>query len=492
MLKIYNTLTKFVEEFTPINPPNVGMYICGPTVYDFFHIGNARTFVMADIIRRYLEFKGYNVKYVMNLTDIDDKIIKKSIEEKISTNEVADKYSGYFFEDLKRLRIKPATFYPKATEHIDEILKMIKALVDNGSAYNIDGNVFYNVSSFKGYGKLSGKNIEDLEAGARVEVMEEKKNPLDFALWKKSKPGEPYWQSEWGKGRPGWHIECSAMSCKHLGETFDIHSGGNDLIFPHHENEIAQSEASNKKPFAKYWIHFGFLNINKEKMSKSLGNFFTARDVLSKYSAEAIRLFFAQAHYRGPIEFSDEFLDAAEKGLEKLKNLKVTIETALAKNKSGSKIEFDFKSFEDRFVTALDDDFNTPQAIAVIFDFVKEINRTIAENESLDVDFYNKVKDFLERTAGNVLGIIDFSIVESGTDAVLENSIRQILQNYDSSLKEEETVSLDELITRLIMIRLEAKKEKNFQLADEIRKKLDEVGITLKDTKEGTDFIKRD
>ena len=430
MLKFYNTLTKRVEEFTPINPPNIGMYICGPTVYDFFHIGNARTFVMADIIRRYLEYKGYDVKYVMNLTDIDDKIIKKSIEEKITTTEVADKYSGYFFEDLKRLKIKPATFYPKATNHIDEILKMIKALVDNGAAYNIDGNVFYNVSSFNGYGKLSGKNIEDLEAGARVDVMEEKKNPLDFALWKKSKPGEPFWQSEWGNGRPGWHIECSAMSCKHLGETFDIHAGGNDLIFPHHENEIAQSEASNKKPFAKYWIHFGFLNINKEKMSKSLGNFFTAREVLSKYSAEAIRLFFAQAHYRGPIDFSDELLDAAQKGLEKLKNLKSTIETAISKNKTGSKIEFDFTSFENRFVAALDEDFNTPQAIAVIFDFVKEVNRTIAENQNLDVDFYKKVKDFLERTAGNVLDIIDFSIVKSETDAVLENNVRKILLNY--------------------------------------------------------------
>jgi cysteinyl-tRNA synthetase len=491
-MNIYNMLTKKKEPFKPVTPGTINFYICGPTVYDYFHIGNARTFVMADIIRRYLDFKGYNVKYVMNLTDIDDKIIKKSIEEKITTNEVAEKYSGYFFEDMKRLKIKSATFYPKATEHIHEILKMIKSLVDNGAAYNIDGNVFYNVNSFNGYGKLSGKNIEDLEAGARVDVMEEKKDPLDFALWKKSKPGEPFWQSEWGNGRPGWHIECSAMSCKHLGETFDIHAGGNDLIFPHHENEIAQSEASNKKPFVKYWMHFGFLNINKEKMSKSLGNFFTAREVLSKYSAEAIRLFFAQAHYRGPIDFSDELLDAAQKGLEKLKNLKSTIETAISKNKTGSKIEFDFTSFENRFVAALDEDFNTPQAIAVIFDFVKEVNRTIAENQNLDVDFYKKVKDFLERTAGNVLDIIDFSIVKSETDAVLENNVRKILLNYDPNLKTEETLSLDELIKRIIKIRLNAKKEKNFQIADEIRKKLDEVGIILKDSKEGTDFIKRD
>lgn len=490
MLKLYNTLTKKVEEFVPLSSPNVGIYICGPTVYDYFHIGNARTFIMADIIRRYLEFKGFRIKYVMNLTDIDDKLIKKSIEEKIPVSEIARKYSEAFFEDIKRLKIKPATLYPKATEHINEILKMIKALVDNESAYNIDGNIFYNVSGFKGYGKLSGKNIEDLESGARVEIMEEKKNPLDFALWKKSKEGEPFWGSEWGNGRPGWHIECSAMSCKHLGETFDIHAGGNDLIFPHHENEIAQSEASNKKPFAKYWMHFGFLNINKEKMSKSLGNFFTAREVLAKYSAEVIRLFFAQAHYRGPIEFTDELLDAAEKGLEKLKNLQSTIELAISKNNSNGSIpEFDFNIFEERFVQAMDDDFNTPQAIAVIFDFVKETNRTIADKENLNVSFFKDVKNFLIRTAEDVLGIIDFRIVESKPDTVLENNVRQILQNYDANLAAGESLSLGELIKFLIDIRLKAKNEKNFKLADEIRKKLDEIGITLKDTKEGTDFI---
>jgi cysteinyl-tRNA synthetase len=471
MLKLYNTLTKQVEEFVPLNPPNVGMYICGPTVYDYFHIGNARTFIMADIIRRYLEYKGYNVKFVMNLTDIDDKIIKKSIEEKIPASDVSGKYSEAFFEDIKRLKIKQATLYPKATEHIYEILGMIKALIDNGSAYNVNGNIFYNVGAFKQYGKLSGKKIDELESGARVEVMEEKNNPLDFALWKKSKEGEPYWKSEWGNGRPGWHIECSAMSCKHLGESFDIHAGGNDLIFPHHENEIAQSEAATKKPFVNYWLHFGFLNINKEKMSKSLGNFFTARDVLAKYSAEAIRLFFAQAHYRGPLDFTDELLESAEKGLEKFKNIKSTIESALSKNKSdGINPDFDFRLFEKRFLDALDDDFNTPQAIAVIFDFVKEVNRTIAEKENLNVNFYIAVKDFLIRTADNVLGIISFEQKQLKQDSFLEN----------------------ELIKILIDIRLKAKNEKNFQLADDIRKKIENLGITLKDTKEGTDFFKRD
>jgi cysteinyl-tRNA synthetase len=471
MLKLYNTLTKQVEEFTPLNPPNVGMYICGPTVYDYFHIGNARTFIMADIIRRYLEFKGYNVKFIMNLTDIDDKIIKKSIEEKIPASEVAKKYSEAFFEDIKKLRIKPATIYPRATENIAEILAMIKSLIENGAAYNVDGNVFYNVSSFKQYGKLSGKKIDELESGARVEVMEEKQNPLDFALWKKSKEGEPFWKSEWGNGRPGWHIECSAMSCKHLGETFDIHAGGNDLIFPHHENEIAQSEAATKRPFVKYWLHFGFLNINKEKMSKSLGNFFTAREVLAKYSAEAIRLFFSQAHYRGPVDFTSELLDAAEKGLEKLKNLRLAIDSAVNKNKPGLVDPgFDFKNFKKRFADALDDDFNTPQAVAVIFDFVKEANKTIAESENLHNDFYIAIKNFLIETADNVLGIISFEEKEVKQDSVLEN----------------------ELIKILIDIRLKAKNEKNFQLADEIRKKLESLGITLKDTKEGTDFFKRD
>ena len=489
MLSIYNTLTKQKEEFKPITPHKIKMYVCGPTVYDYFHIGNARSFIMSDIIRKYLEFKGFDVKYVMNLTDVDDKIIRKSNEEKIEARAVADKYTKAFFEDIEKLKIKKADINPKATEHIEDIIGMIKELEANGLAYEVDGNVFYDVRKFKEYGRLSGKKLDELESGARVEVNIEKKDPLDFSLWKKAKEGEPFWKSPWGAGRPGWHIECSAMSCKHLGETFDIHAGGHDLIFPHHENEIAQSEGATGKKFVNYWLHFGFLNIDNEKMSKSLGNFFTARDVLSKYSAEAIRIFFAQAHYRGPIEFTDELLEAAEKGLEKLKNMKVTVETAIAKNKTGSQIEFDFKSFEDRFVTALDDDFNTPQAVAVIFDFVKEVNRTIAENENLDFDFYNKVKDYLEKTAGNVLGIINFNLVDEEPDVVLLGKVHELLKVYDLNFSSKESLSLNKLVERLIEFRLKAKIEKNYQLADEIRKKLDEVGITLKDTKEGTDFI---
>jgi cysteinyl-tRNA synthetase len=469
MLSLYNTLTKRKEEFIPINPPFVNFYICGPTVYDYFHIGNARTFVMADIIRRYLDYKGYKVKFLMNLTDIDDRIIKKSIEEKRSSKDVAEFYSEKFFEDIKKLKLKKADLYPKATEHIGEIISIIKKLEDQGFAYNVGGNVFYDVSKFRDYGKLSGKKLDELEAGARVDVNEEKKDPLDFALWKKEKPGEPYWESPWGKGRPGWHIECSAMSCKHLGETFDIHAGGNDLIFPHHENEIAQSEAANGKQFVKYWIHFGFLNINQEKMSKSLGNFFTAREVMQHYSAETIRLFFSQTHYRGPLNFSDELLNAAKKGLEKLNNLAEKIEEELKKNDTGFSLHFDFSRYFRDFESAMDDDFNSPQAAAVVFDFIKEVNKTISENEAIGKEFYLNVKEFISRTAENVLGITGSVPAES--NGALENS----------------------LIDLLIKLRNQAKKEKNYRLSDQIRDELGRLGIQLQDLKDKTTFkIKRE
>jgi cysteinyl-tRNA synthetase len=471
MLKIYNTLTKQKEEFIPIDPPNVSMYVCGPTVYDFFHIGNARSFINSDIIRRYLEYKGYKVKFVMNLTDVDDKIIKKSIEEKIDSSKVAEKYIDAFLQDIGKLTIEKADVYPKATEHMQDIIDMISELERKGFAYNVDGNVFYDVAKFKEYGKLSGKKIDELEVGARIEKNEEKKNPLDFSLWKKAKEGEPYWESPWGKGRPGWHIECSAMSSKHLGKTFDIHAGGNDLIFPHHENEIAQSEAANGQQFVKYWLHFGFLNIDNTKMSKSLGNFFTARDILAKYSAGAIRLFFAQAYYRGPLNFSDELLSAAEKGLEKFNNLADTINRELSKNRTEGVIpELDIKQYEDKIVTAMDDDFNTAQAIAVIFDFTKEVNRIIAESasggENINAEFYKNVKAFLERTAVGIFGIMDFNVDEDLSKAGIDV----------------------EHVQEMIDKRLEAKKEKNYALADKIREELKELGVELKDSKEGTRF----
>jgi cysteinyl-tRNA synthetase len=467
MLKIYNTLTKQKEEFKPINPPNVGMYVCGPTVYDYFHIGNSRSFIMADIIRRYLEYKGYKVKYIMNLTDIDDKIIKKSNEEKIDSKQVAEKYIKAFFEDIEKLKIKNADVYPRATEHMIDIVDMIKELEQKGYAYNVDGNVFYDVAKFREYGKLSGKKIDELESGSRVDVNVEKKNPLDFALWKKAKKGEPYWESPWGNGRPGWHIECSAMSCKHLGDTFDIHAGGNDLIFPHHENEVAQSEAANSRNFVNYWLHFGFLNIDNEKMSKSLGNFFTARDILKKYSAETIRLLFVQTNYGGPLNFSEDLLASAEKGLEKLTNLSLKIEDEIKINRqNASKPDFDFEKFENAFINVMDDDFNTPKGVAVIFDFVKDVNRVIAENDNINTEFYLRVKSFLEKTASGVFGILDFDNLSKISDGKLEGDLIQLL----------------------IKLRSEAKKQKNYDLADKIRNELNKLGVSLEDSKEKTTY----
>jgi len=464
---LYNTLTKRKEEFKPIEPPRVSMYVCGPTIYDYFHIGNGRTFVMSDIIRRYLIYKGYDVKFVMNLTDVDDKIIKKANEEGVATTEITARYEKAFMEDIKKFKVKPADVYPKATEHIKEIEDIIERLEAKGIAYNVGGNVFYDVGKFNSYGKLSGKNINDLEAGARIEVNEEKKNPLDFSVWKKSKEGEPYWHSKWGEGRPGWHIECSAMSMKHLGETIDIHAGGNDLIFPHHENEIAQSEAATGKEFAHYWLHFGFLNIDKQKMSKSLGNFFTARDILSKYPAEALRLLFVQSHYRSPLNFSKELIESAQKGSEKLNNLVRSLITGVEKHK-GEKIDFDFEKFKSLFAQAMDDDFNTPKATAVIFDFVKEVNKLLTENENIEPGFYKEALEFLRITADEVLGIVDLSEIEK-----------------------ENNVSDDAWILEQIEFRLKAKAEKNWQLADEIRNYLAEKGIILEDTKDGTTYKKK-
>lgn len=464
---VYNTLTKKKEEFKPINPPNVSMYVCGPTIYDYFHIGNGRTFVMSDIIRRYLEYKKYKVKFVMNLTDVDDKIIKKANAENITTHELTARYEASFMKDIARFKMKPADVYPKATDHMKEIEEVIEKLEQKGIAYNVDGNVFYDIGKFNGYGKLSGKNIDDLEVGARVEINNEKQNPLDFSVWKKSKEGEPFWESQWGKGRPGWHIECSAMSMKHLGETIDIHAGGNDLIFPHHENEIAQSEAVTGKKFANYWMHFGFLNIDKQKMSKSLGNFFTARDILDQYPAEALRLLFVQSHYRSPLNFSRELIESAQKGTKKLNNLGRVLNDG-SKKIDGITVVFDFSKFYNLFAVAMDDDFNTSQAVAVIFDFVREVNKTIAENENINSDFFIRAKDFFQSTAETVLGIIHFN-----------------------DLEEKETSKDDAWILEQIELRSKAKAEKNWQLADEIRNALAEKGIILEDSKNGTSYKKK-
>ncbi len=467
---IYNTLSRKKEEFHPIHPDFVTMYVCGPTVYDFFHIGNARSFIMADIIRRYLEFKGFKVKFTMNITDVDDNIIKKSIQEKKPASEVAAYYAQAFFDDMKKLKVSAATFNPRATNHIETMINLISDLEKKGIAYNVNGNVFFDVSKFNEYGKLSGKNINELEAGARIEINDEKKNPLDFALWKKAKEGEPSWDSPWGKGRPGWHIECSAMSTNLLGKTIDIHAGGNDLIFPHHENEIAQSESAFEQKFVNYWMHFGFLNIQNEKMSKSLGNFFTAREILTKYSAEAIRLFFSQTYYGGPLNFSDELLDSAQKGAEKIINLAEKIEHSLkAATDDGVNPDFNFQKYYDDFAKVMDDDFNTPQGVAVIFDFVKAVNKIISDNEKIKIQFFVDAKKFLKGVADNVLGIISLEQLGKSSEGILE----------------------DDLIKLLIGVRETLKKEKNFSLADQIRNDLNKLGILLEDSKSGTTFKKR-
>jgi len=467
-MKIYNTLTKRKDEFEPLEHNKVKMYVCGPTVYDYFHIGNARSFIMADVIRKYFIYRGYQVKFVMNLTDVDDKIIKKANEEKVEAKVVAERFTGAFFEDIKKLKIKPADVFPKATEHIDEILNLIKKLEEKNIAYNVNGNVFYDVLKFKDYGKLSGKKIDELEAGARIEVNESKTNPLDFALWKKAKEGEPYWNSPWGNGRPGWHIECSAMSMKHLGESFDIHAGGHDLIFPHHENEIAQSEGATGKQFARYWIHFGFLNFQNEKMSKSLGNFFTARDVVKEFKAEAIRLFFCQTHYASPLTFSKELLESAEKGVEKIKNFLFALKEKLnPATTNANQLELNIKDYYAKFEEAMDDDFNTPRAVAVIFDFIKNVNKIIGAQNKLSEKFVKETMEFLKRTAGDVLGIIP-SLTEENGDSHLTN----------------------QLLDLLVQLRLDAKRERNFKLADKIRDELNKLGILLLDTPEGTKIRK--
>lgn len=467
---IYNTLTRKKEEFRPLNPPNVTMYTCGPTVYDYFHIGNSRTFIMSDIVRRYLEYKGFKVKFAMNLTDIEDRIIKKSIDQQTTAETVSKFFTDAFFEDIEKLKVRRADFYPKATGHVEEMVQMITELEQKGIAYNVGGDVFYNVKKFDGYGKLSGKKIDELEAGARVEVNEQKNSPLDFALWKKAKPGEPSWDSPWGKGRPGWHIECSAMSTKLLGDTIDIHAGGNDLIFPHHENEIAQSEGVHGNQFVKYWIHFGFLNIQNEKMSKSLGNFFTARDVLARHSAEAVRLFFSQTHYGGPLNFSDELLDSAQKGVEKIINLALRINDEISKAiDDESAIQFNFKKYYDEFESVMDDDFNTPQAVAVIFDFVRAANKAIDENSSTSKSFLMELKSFLKKTAEGVLGVIHFSDLEKSIESDLDV----------------------EYINEMLAAREEAKKNKNYKLADEIRNKLNDLGLVIQDSKTGPTYKKK-
>lgn len=461
-MKIYNTLTRQKEEFVPVHPGKVGMYVCGPTVYNYIHIGNARPMIIFDTVRRYFEYKGYEVNYVSNFTDVDDKIIKKANEEGVTATEIAERYIKECKQDMEALNIKPATHQPRATEEISGMIKMIQTLIEKGHAYEVDGTVYFKTRSFKDYGKLSKKNIDDLEAGHReikVTGEEGKKDPLDFVLWKPKKEGEIAWDSPWGEGRPGWHIECSEMSKKYIGDTIDIHAGGEDLIFPHHENEIAQSEACNDEKFANYWMHNGFLNINNKKMSKSAGNFFTVREIGEKYPLQVIRFFMLSAHYRTPLNFSDTLVESAKTGLDRIltaidlcREMAAKEETGLlsdAEKEHFAKVEALVKKFED----AMEDDFNTADAVSAIFEIVRESNSTVKD---FSADYAKKVLKVLEDLCG-VLGI--------------------------ETTKEEEI--LDEEIEKLIEERQAARKNKDFARADEIRDQLLEQGIVLKDTREG-------
>lgn len=459
-MKMYNTLSRKKEEFIPMVAGEIKMYVCGPTVYNYFHIGNARPFVVFDTVRRFFEYIGYRVTFVQNFTDIDDKIIMKAKQEGISPTEVSEKYIEEYFRDAQALGVNKADVHPKVTENVKEIIDYVEALIEKGFAYEVSGDVYYDTSKFDDYGKLSRQSIEDLEVGARVEANEIKKHPVDFALWKSQKTGEQGWDSPWGKGRPGWHIECSVMSTKYLGETIDIHAGGQDLIFPHHENEIAQSEACSGKVFARYWLHNGYITINNEKMSKSKGNFFTVRDILKEFSGEVTRFFLLSAHYRNPINFSRELMEQSKSGLDRLLNAKNNLEHLLENNENQNitpeeQMNFDsFLKFKEKFIESMNDDFNTADALAAIFELVKEINQKI--NGYSSKELVSKSLDLLMELA-NVLGILSESI----------------------------TKDLDSDIEKLVEERQRARKEKNFGLADRIRDELKEKGIILEDTPQG-------
>jgi cysteinyl-tRNA synthetase len=465
-MKIYNTLTRKKEEFIPIDENELKIYVCGPTVYNYFHIGNARPFVVFDTLRKYLAYRGKTVKFVQNFTDVDDKIINKAREEGISAGEVSEKYIEEYYKDAKALNVEKATVHPKVTENMDEIIAFVQGLIDKGYAYEADGDVYYSTRKFDEYGKLSKQNIEDLESGARIEVEEKKQDPLDFALWKAQKTDDELaWKSPWGMGRPGWHIECSVMSTKYLGETIDIHAGGQDLTFPHHENEIAQTEAQTGKPFANYWMHNGYITIDNEKMSKSKGNFFTVRDILKEYDGEVIRFFLLSGHYRNPINFSQELMDQAKNALARMQNAKKNL-NHLSETGTGLMSEEETKSMEllakyrDKFIAAMDDDLNTADAISAVFELIKDIN-TFTRNGATR-EFAEKCLSLLDELTG-ILGLL-----------------RE---------KEEVGNGIDDEIQKLVDERQAARKAKNFARADEIRDILKARGITLEDTPQGIRII---
>lgn len=461
-MKIYNTMTRKKEEFIPLEEGKVKMYVCGPTVYNFIHLGNARPFTVFDTLRRYFEYRGYEVTYIQNFTDVDDKIIKRSHEEGISPEEVAEKYIKEYFIDCDGLGIKRATVHPQVTDNIDNIIVFVQDLIDKGYAYEAGGDVLFRTRKFKEYGKLSHQNIEELELGARIDVDDKKEDPLDFVLWKAKKEGEPGWQSPWGEGRPGWHIECSVMSNRYLGNTIDIHAGGQDLQFPHHENEIAQSECRNGHTFARYWMHNGYINVDGEKMSKSLGNFFTVRDISNKYDLGLVRFFLLATQYRNPVNFSDTVLEQAKAGLERLTNARDNAEFILG-NLADSSLRDEEKDmvagldkYRERFIEAMDDDLNTADAISVIFELAKFMNTNISDRSS---------KEFVQ---------LNLDIF---------NELTGVLNIANKSVEEDD--SLSQKVEDLIAKRAQAKKEKNFALADQIRDELTAMGIAIEDTRQG-------
>ena len=463
-MKVFNTLSRAKEEFVPVDKNEVKIYACGPTVYNYIHIGNARPLCVFDVLRRYLEYRGYNVKFVQNFTDVDDKIIKRANEENSTFEEIAQKYIDEFWIDAHGLNFKDATVHPKATQNIDEIIKIIKSLEEKGYAYAVDGDVYYRTLKFKGYGKLSHQPIDDLKSGARIAVGDKKEDPLDFALWKAAKEGEPYWDSPWGKGRPGWHIECSAMNRKYLGNTIDIHCGGQDLIFPHHENEIAQSEAANDAPFSKYWMHNGYINVDNVKMSKSLGNFKTVREIAEVYGYEVIRYFLISSHYRSPINYSLDIIEQCKSALERLYTCRDSLDFAI-KNadkdiKDDEEIMTLINSRKEQFIKALDDDLNTADGIAAIFDLVSDINTRII-NKQVSLNVCKAAASMFDELCG-VLGIV---------------------YNRKSN-------DIDDEIQSLIDKRQQARANKDWATADAIRDELKAKGIILKDTPQGVTWVK--
>lgn len=459
-MKLYNTLTRKKEEFIPLVDGEVNMYVCGPTVYDFFHIGNARTFIVFDTVRRYFEYRGYKVNFVQNFTDIDDKMIKRANEENTTVKEIGDRYINEYYKDADALSIERATVNPRATEYIGHIIDFVKDLIDKGYAYEVQGDVYFSTKKFQEYGKLSGQNLEDLQSGARIDVDDRKKDPMDFAIWKAQKPGEPAWESPWGMGRPGWHIECSCMAHNLLGETIDIHAGGSDLVFPHHENEIAQSEARSGKVFAKYWMHSAFINFNNQKMSKSLKNFFTAREILEKYDADVVRFFMLSAHYRTQLNFSIELLDSAKASVDRLYNAISNLENLLEEVKVGDLLEEEkeyikvIDSYKEKYIEKMDDDFNTADAISVIFDMIRDVNTNVTTNSSK--------------------GMVNYAL----------RTIRELGISL-GILQKSTKGSLEEEIEKLIQERQQARKNKDWALSDKIRDDLKAMGIVLEDTPQG-------